>query len=265
MKAKVNGILLHYTVEGESGPWVTLSHSLASDLRMWDPQVAALAARYRVLRFDTRGHGASEPGGTPSMADLAGDLAALHDHLGIARSHVVGLSLGGAIAQTYALAHPERVVGLVIADATSAYPPPTHAMWQERADQVAAGGMAAVAAGTLGRWFTPGWRERHPEVLARMEAMILATPPEGFVGAVAAIMGFDVSGRLSEIRAPTFVVVGAEDQALPPTHSERIAAGIPGARLTVIEAAAHIANVEQPERFTAALLDFLGEVDARDR
>jgi 3-oxoadipate enol-lactonase len=258
MQADIGGITLHYETYGEAGPWVTLSHSLAASTRMWRPQIEALGGAFRVLAFDTRGHGESEATTPPyAMETLAGDLLALLDHLGIARTHLVGLSLGGALAQTFALAHPGRVDRLVIADATSAYPPATHVMWQQRVNAVASGGMAAVAAGTLGRWFTEAWRAANPEKLSLVEAMVLATPPEGFIGAVHALMGFDASARLGTIAAPTLVMVGAEDQALPPAHSEKIATLIPGARLVVIPDAAHISNLEQPSRFNAALLGFL--------
>jgi 3-oxoadipate enol-lactonase len=255
------GLRTAFVTAGDAGPWVVLAHSLASSHAMWTPQIASLAeAGFRVLALDARGHGGTDaPEGPYTVRQMADDLLALMDRLGIARAHVVGLSMGGAMAQEFALAHPARVLGLVIADATSAYPPATHPMWRERAEAVAAGGMAAVAEGTLGRWFTPAWREAHPERLEAVRRMLLATPPQGFIGAVHALMGFDAADRLHAIRAPTLVLAGTEDQALPPAHSERIAALIPGARLVLVEGAAHIANLEQPQRFDAALLPFLRE------
>jgi 3-oxoadipate enol-lactonase len=257
--AEANGIRLACVTAGAAGPWVVLAHSLAAAHAMWAPQIASLAAAgFRVLAFDARGHGGSDaPPGPYTVAQMAADLHALMQRLGIPRAHLVGLSMGGAMAQAFALAHPERLGGLVIADATAAYPPAVHPMWRERAAAVASGGMAAVADGTLGRWFTPAWRAANPEALARVRDMVLATPPQGFIGAVHALMGFDLADRLGAIRAPTLVLAGAADEALPPAHSERLAALIPGARLELIADAAHISNLEQPARFDALLLPFL--------
>ncbi|WP_270934535.1 3-oxoadipate enol-lactonase [Falsiroseomonas oryzae] len=259
--ATANGLRMAHVTAGTSGPWVVLAHSLASSHAMWRPQIATLASNgFRVLAFDARGHGATDaPPGPYAIATMAQDLRALMDEVGIARAHVVGLSMGGAMAQEFALAHPNRLRGLVIADATSAYPAASHPMWRERAAAVESGGMAAVADGTLGRWFTPGWREANPERLADVRAMILATPPQGFVGAVHALIGFDLADQLGDVRAPTLVLHGSEDQALPPAQGERIAALIPGARFALVEGAAHIANLEQPARFDALLLPFLRE------
>jgi 3-oxoadipate enol-lactonase len=263
MKERISGIGINHEITG-SGPAIVLSHSLASNLTMWDPQVDALSQSFTVVRFDTRGHGMSDaPDGPYSMTDLAEDAAGLLDHLGIARAHWVGLSLGGAIAQTHALAHPELVLSLTIADATSAYPIATHGMWQERIDHVRKDGMAGVADGTLGRWFTPAFREANPELVADIRTMIMGTPTAGFIGAVQAIMGFDVSARLGEITCPTLVICGAEDQALPTAHSMRIHEGISGSRLSLIPHAAHIANIEQPDAFLAAMLDFLPPTKGR--
>jgi 3-oxoadipate enol-lactonase len=262
--AEANGIRIAHVTAGEAGPWVVLAHSLASSHAMWAPQIASLAAAgYRVLAFDARGHGGTDAPPPPySIATMAEDMRALMDRLGIARAHMVGLSMGGAMVQHFAIAHPDRVASLVVVDATSAYPPAAHPMWRERAEAVAKGGVAAVAEGTLGRWFTPAWREANPAQLEEVRRMVLATPPQGFIGAVGALIGFDVADRLGTVRAPTLVMCGAEDQALPPQHSERIAALIPGARFATIPEAAHIANLEQPARFDALLLPFLREVDA---
>ncbi|USJ28425.1 3-oxoadipate enol-lactonase [Ensifer adhaerens] len=249
---------LAFKIDGEKGPWIILSHALSANLAMWDAQIAILAKDYRVLRFDTRGHGASDASLTPySMQDLAGDVVDLMDHVGIERATLAGLSLGGAIMLAVALDHPDRAEALVIADATSAYPASTHPMWQERAEHVRADGMAGILEGTLGRWFTPEFREAHPEEVDRVRQMILGTKPEGFIGAVGAIMGFDVEDRLAEIGRPALIIVGEQDHALPLIHSQKLQAGIPGATLSVIPAAAHVCNIEQPAIFNALLVNFL--------
>jgi 3-oxoadipate enol-lactonase len=184
--AEANGIRIAHVTAGEAGPWVVLAHSLASSHAMWAPQIASLAAAgYRVLAFDARGHGGTDAPPPPySIATMAEDMRALMDRLGIARAHMVGLSMGGAMVQHFAIAHPDRVASLVVVDATSAYPPAAHPMWRERAEAVAKGGVAAVAEGTLGRWFTPAWREANPAQLEEVRRMVLATPPQGFIGAV---------------------------------------------------------------------------------
>jgi 3-oxoadipate enol-lactonase len=257
MKLRVNGTGINYEVAG-SGPALVLSHSLASNLHMWEPQMDGLTRSFTVIRFDTRGHGLSDaPNGPYSMVELAEDAGALMEELGVQAAHWLGLSLGGAIAQTFALNHPSQVLSLAIVDATSAYPPATHAMWQERIEHVKLDGMAGVADGTLGRWFTEGYRNAHPDRMVAIREMILATPPAGFIGSVQAIMGFDVSQRLHEIHCPTLVMCGEQDQALPPSHSRAIHDGIAGSVLKLIPDAAHISNIEQAEAFNAALLDFL--------
>jgi 3-oxoadipate enol-lactonase len=259
MKANIRGIEIYYVIDGD-GPWLTLSHSLSANLGMWQPQVDALKASYRILRFDTRGHGRSAGPPAPyTMPELAYDLNGLLDHLGIARTHLCGLSLGGALSTTFALAYPDMVDRLIIADATAAYKPETHPMWRQRAEAVETGGMEAIADGTLSRWFTDGFRQKNPEFIAGIRAMILGTSTNGLIGCAHAIMGFDVLGRLHEISKPTLVIAGAEDQALPVAQSRAIADGIKGAGLIVIPDAAHISNLEQPAAFTKAMREFLGQ------
>ncbi|WP_201832651.1 3-oxoadipate enol-lactonase [Microvirga zambiensis] len=258
MKADVNGISINYSTKGEAGDWVVLSHSLSGSLEAWAPQIEELSATFRVLVYDIRGHGQSDaPQGPYTMDLLADDLEALLDHLKIDRAHLVGLSLGGAIAQTLAVRRPGRLLSLTIADATSAYPPSTHAMWEGRINQVETQGIQSIVGGTLDRWFTPAFRAHDPQTVDAVGNIIRATSPTGFIGAVGAIMGFDISSKLFGVQIPTLVLVGEEDKALPVEHSRFIADSIPGARLEIIPAAAHISNLEQPTDFSRRLINFL--------
>lgn len=262
--SRANGIDIAWRTDGagaESGaPWVVLSHSLAADHRMWDPQIDALA-RYRILRFDTRGHGAtSVPPGDYTMDDLAGDALALLDACGVRRCHFVGMSMGGMIGQQLALRAPGRVLSLTLADTSSRYPPAARPMWDERIALVRARGMDAVAPGTLERWFTPAFREREPDTVARIGAQIRATPVAGFIGCAHAISHIDLTARLPAIRCPTLVIVGADDPSTPVEMSEEIVRAIEGSQLEVLADAAHLSSVEQAGRFNELLRTFLGSV-----
>jgi 3-oxoadipate enol-lactonase len=245
---------VHHVVDGPpDAPAVVLSHSLGASVDFWEPQVAALARRFRVVRYDLRGHGRSPvPPGPYQIADLGGDLVALLDRLGLARAHLCGLSLGGMLSLWVAAHHPARVDRLVVCCASALLGPP--ASWAERAALVRARGTAAVADAVAARWVTPGFRERHPERVATLRAMIAATPTEGYAACCGAIERMDLRPDLGAIRAPTLTIAGAQDPATPPEHLAAIAAAIPGARTVVIDGAAHAANVEQPER-VAALVD----------
>lgn len=257
MKIRANGIDIHYQVDG-SGPWLTLSHSLACDHSMWAPQMAALTPHFTVLRFDSRGHGqSSAPPGAYTWEELRDDALGLFDALGIEKTHFVGLSMGGMIAQHLALAAPERLDRLVLADTASRYPAAAAAQWQERIKLVREKGMAALEQGTLARWFTAPYRAAHPEVMARIGALIRNTPANGYIGCGQAIPGIDVTDRLSQLRLPTLVIVGAEDAGTPPEMAREIAARIPGARLAIIADASHLSNIEQAESFNRLLCEFL--------
>ncbi len=255
---RVSDIDVHYLVEG-SGPWVTLSHSLTTDLSMWDPLAAALKKDYTVLRYDTRGHGGtSAPDGAYSFDMLVTDVLGLWDALKIERSHFVGLSMGGMIGQHLALAAPQRLGKLVIANSSSRIPPETGAIWDERIAQAQAQGTASLAEATLGRWFTPPFRAAQPALMARIAALIGGTPVAGYVGCGEAIRRLDITERLGAIVKPTLVIVGADDPGTPPAVSEVIARAIPGARLEIIPSASHISCLEQPEVFNRLVADFLG-------
>ncbi len=258
---QANGINIRYEVQG-SGPWVALSHSLSCDLTMWDALAVALAPTFTVLRYDTRGHGQTSlptaaPEGPYRFDQLVGDVVGLLDALNIERTHFVGLSMGGMIGQHLALAHPQRIGKLVIANSTSRIPPEAGPLWDERIAIARNPGCAGLVEGTLGRWFTPGFRAAQPAEAARIAGLIAATPPAGYIGCAGAIRGLDITQRIAEIRNPTLVIAGADDPGTPPAMSETIAARIPGARLEIIAAASHLSAVEQPAAFNRLVGDFL--------
>jgi 3-oxoadipate enol-lactonase len=263
MKLEANGIEIHYTLEGD-GPVVTLSHALGCDLSLWDDQARGVRARYRVLRFDTRGHGQSAaPAGPYTLEGLAADVHGLLTGLGIDETHFVGISMGGMIGQTFALAHPEMVRSLVLCDTTSRYPASAAAQWQERIRAVESGGMEAIVEPMLERWFTPPYRHRRPDTMARVGAMLRSTPVGGYVGCCHALPAIDVTDRLGAIRCPTLVIVGEEDAGTPVKMAREIHAALPGAALAIVRAASHLSNVEQPEEFTRVLLSFLDRASGR--
>ncbi len=248
---------VHAVVTGRAeGPVVVLSNSLGSTHRMWDAQLEALERRFRVVRYDTRGHGGSPvPDGPYSIDDLADDLVALLDRLGVAKAHLVGLSLGGMTVMRVAARNPERV-GRIALLCTGAQLPPASA-WRERAATVRAEGSAAVAESVVARWFTPGYLDANPSVRAAHVQMIAGTPAEGYAGCCEAIAQLDLREQLSSITAPTLAIAGADDPATPPAKLEEIAEQIPEAELLTVPDAAHLANAEQPGVITPALIDHL--------
>jgi 3-oxoadipate enol-lactonase len=256
-----NGIAINYALEGPaSAPMVTLSHSLATNLSMWDPQIPALASRYRVLRYDTRGHGGTDAPDEPySLDQLAEDARALLQALGIARTHFIGLSMGGFIGQLLALTHPEVLQSLVLCDTTSRVPPEAKPMWDERIRVAQTQGMEPHVEPTIGRWFTAPFRERHPEVVAPVRAMIRATKATGYIGCCHAIAALDLTGRLSAVRTPTLIIVGEEDPATPVAASRTIHERISGSELVILKSASHLSNIEQAHSFDQALLEFLAK------
>lgn len=256
----VSGVEVDYAVDGSpGGPPVVLSGSLGSDKRMWESQVAALvAAGYRVVRYDHRGHGRSPvPPGPYSLADLGSDVLALFDRLDIRRPHFVGLSLGGMVGMWVGEHAPDRLRSLTLCCTSAELGPPSG--WAERATLVRAEGTRAVAVAAVQRWFTPQWRAAHPEHIRHYENMVAATPAEGYASCCAAIETMDIAAQLSRITAPTLVIAGEDDPATPPPHGRRIADTIPRARLETISPAAHLANVELPGMINDLILGHLKE------
>jgi len=265
MKLKANGIEINYEIDGD-GPWVTFSHSLACNLSMWDEQVRALKGRYRVLRYDTRGHGqTSAPAGAYSLDQLADDLKGLLDGLGVSATHFVGLSMGGMIGQVFALKYPAMVQSLALCDTTSRYAPGAAAVWEERIRTVGAKGMEPMVAATLERWFTAPFRARRRDLMDRVGAMIRSTPAPGYIGCCHALPKINVTERLRDVRCPALVIVGEDDPGTPVEMARDIHAALPIADLAVLCRASHLSNVEQPEEFNRALGGFLDKLSGRTK
>lgn len=245
--------MLGYDIHGpDDAPVVVLGGSLGTTRAMWDEQLPALAQSFRVVRYDHRGHDASPvPPGPYTVAELAGDVLALLDHLDIAQAHLGGLSLGGMVAIHLAATHPERVDRLALI-CTSAYLPPSSA-WLGRAATVREAGTAAVADAVIARWFTPAFATTPRS--AQLRAQLVGTPAEGYAGCCEAIAALDLRHQLARIRARTLVIAGAEDPATPPEHGEVIAGAVPDARLEVVPGAAHLASVERADAVTALVLE----------
>jgi 3-oxoadipate enol-lactonase len=255
MKAKVNGIETNYEIHGSEGaPWLTFSHSLACSLRMWDGQVGAFKDRWRILVYDTRGHGASEaPTGAYTLDMLAEDLRQLLDELKIKKTSFVGLSMGGMIGQVLALTDPGLFERIVLADTGHAQTPETRKQWDERIQTAQAKGMEPLVQPTIERWFTKDFRDQ--PVVKKIADLIRSTPVPGYVGCCQAISNLNTTARLKEIKRPVLAIAGEQDAAAPGTRY--IGENVPGAKLVMIPQAAHIANIEQAEVFNRALAQFL--------
>jgi 3-oxoadipate enol-lactonase len=240
---------LHHEVAGD-GRVVVLSGSLGSTLAMWDAQVAALREQFRVLRYDHPGHGGSPLGEIADVGSLARGVVDLLDELEIERASFCGLSLGGAVGMRLALDAPGRIDRLVLACTAARFGTPE--TWDERISLVRTGGMEAVSDVVLPRWFTPEFAD-----VQTFRAMLVALPPDTYVRYCEIVREFDLRGALGSIGSPTLAIAGAEDRTAPPEQVEALAEEIPGARLAVIERAAHLANVERPAEFNRALLAHL--------
>ena len=259
MKAKVNGIDVYYEIHGKEGaPWLTLSHSLACSVRMWDEQIASFKDRYRILAYDTRGHGqTSAPRGAYTLEQMADDLKGLLEQLKISKTHYCGLSMGGMIGQTFALKYPGILQTLVLADTSSRIPPESGPVWADRIRTAETKGMQPLVQPTLERWFTAPYRSAHPETMQRIGTLIANTPVAGYVGCCHAIPKLNLTARLKDIKVPIQIIVGADDPGTPVAMSQAIHASAPGSRLDILPSAAHLSNIEQPAAFDRALGDFL--------
>ena len=255
------GITQHYDLTGPAdAPVLLFANSIGTSFQIWDAVVPHLSQRYRVLRYDMRGHGLTQV--TPvteeagySMDTLADDAAGLLDALGIARAHVCGLSIGGMMAQRLAVKAPGRVHGLILCDTAGMIGPPS--IWADRIAAIRARGMGAIADGVMARWFTQGFRDSRPDQIRGYTAMVARTTEDGYVGCSMAIRDADLRAANAAITAPTLVICGAEDVATPPEVARELAAGIPGARFELLPGAAHIPGVEKPTELAALIDSFL--------
>jgi 3-oxoadipate enol-lactonase len=250
-------VRLHHEIDGDpTAPAVVLGPSLGTGLDMWASQVEALTQRWRVVRFDPRGHGGSPvPVGPYSVEGLAADVVALVDELGIDQFAYCGLSLGGAIGQQLALTQPDRVRSLVLCCTAARFGEPEG--WHERATRVRAEGTEWLVDTTRERWFTEDFRSREPQQTQRLLAMLRDTPSEGYAGCCDALAEFDTRDALVEIKAPTLVIAGESDPATPPALAEELTEGIEDASLLMLSPAAHLATVERAEPATRAIVEHL--------
>jgi 3-oxoadipate enol-lactonase len=262
MKAKANGINLEYRVDGD-GPWLALSHSLACASSMWDEQMPLLTKRFKVLRFDTRGHGGSDaPAGAYTLEQLADDVKGLLETLGVRETHWMGLSMGGMIGQTFALKYPGILRSLVLADTSSRIPEEAQPLWAERIKVAESKGMEPLVQPTLERWFTAPYRAAQPDQMKRVGTMIRATPVAGYVGCCHAIPKLNLTARLKDIKVPALVIVGDQDAGTPPAMAQAIHENLPGSELVTIKDASHLSNIEQPAAYDAALVKFYDRIRA---
>ena len=244
---KANGLVIHFSDQGRGdGPPLVFINSLGTDFRIWNEVAEILAPDFRILSYDKRGHGLSELGPDKNdMADYARDLAALLDVVGVGRATIVGLSIGGLIAQELYRQSSERVAALVLCDTAAKIG--TDEVWDQRIDLVKRGGIEALADAVMERWFTAHFRATRSTELAGMRAMLTRTPRQGYLAACGALKRADLRPYAGRIQAPTLCLVGDEDGSTPPALVEETAALIPGSRFEIIEGAGHLPNVEKPE------------------
>lgn len=254
----VAGGELHYRMDGTRGkPVLVLSNSLGTDLAMWDPQVDALRPHFCIVRYDTRGHGQSSATPGPyTIEQLGRDVVALLDHVEAGQAAFCGLSLGGVIGQWLGAHAPSRIAKLVLCNTAPRIGTPD--IWNQRIATVEAKGMGAISDALIGRWFTPAFVAREPATAARMKAMLERQPAQGYVAACAAVRDADLREDIATIAAPVLIVAGKHDPVTTPADAAFMASKIRKAKVAELPAS-HLSNIEDPEGFTAALLEFLVE------
>ena len=251
-----NGAQIHYALAGPAGrPVLVLSNSLGTDFSMWDPQISEFTKSFRVLRYDTRGHGKSSVTAGPYSAEqLANDVLALADALKLDRFHFCGLSMGGMTGMWLGANAPQRLNRVVICSASAKFG--SLETWSTRIETVRKQGMKPVAAAAIERWFTSAFRARNPSAAANTQKMVESANPEGYISCCAAVRDFDFREQLGKIHTPTLVISGAHDPATTPADGRFLADHIPGARYVEFNAA-HLSNVEDADRFTEEVSGFL--------
>ena len=253
-----DGCRLSYGLDGNPrAPALMFSNSLGTTHELWAPQVARLSSAFRVIRYDTRGHGGSDaPKGTYTLEMLGLDALAILDAAGAPRAHVCGLSLGGLTAMWLGVHAPDRVESLILA--STAAPIGNALLWQERIELVQSSGLQALDKAAMGRWFTEAFQAAHPDIVARYRQMLESCPAEGYAACCAALRDADLRGEIGRIAAPTLVIAGTHDPVTPPADAHAIRTRIRDARVTELDAA-HLANVEQADEFNDRVLAFINE------
>jgi 3-oxoadipate enol-lactonase len=259
MRVEANGIGFVCEIDGPEGaPWLTFSNSLKTNLSLWDEQVAVLADRYRILRYNTRGHdGTDTPPGPWELEDLAGDVVALWDALGIEASHFVGLSIGGMTGQALALGWPERIGAYVLCDTRADFTGEFARAVPALIENVRANGLGPLVEAMPLRWFTEEVRAARPELVERTRALIASNTPDGYIACADAMTRLDFMDRLSGIELRTLLICGAQDMGTPPEGMREMARRMPEATYVEIDPAGHLSNIENPAAFNAALVPFL--------
>tara|TARA_B110000503_G_scaffold135631_1_gene216533 strand:- start:304 stop:1098 length:795 start_codon:yes stop_codon:yes gene_type:complete len=254
-----DGVSLCTKVDGADGaPWIILSNSLGASLAMWDGQVDLLTRKYRVLRYDQRGHGQSDAPTDPYTFDLlVGDVIALMDHYGIPKADFMGLSMGGMTGMGLALSHEDRFGKVVVADARSVATEAYKSMWDQRIAAIKSGGVDSIADASLGLWFTDSFRAENPDETAASRAMIAATDPKGYIASCNALSELDYLKDLGAISLPVLYLCGANDKGAPPAEMQEMALATPDGRYVELADAGHVSNINQPKAFNDAIADFL--------
>ena len=258
MKTKANGITINYQIDGpDDARCLVFSNSLATTIAMWDEQAAALKDKFRVLRYDQRGHGATEvPGGRYPFDTLLADALGLLDALSIKRAHFAGLSMGGATAFGLAERHPDRFDRIIVCDSPCQSTPQSSQQWEERIVVAKEKGMAALVEPTISRWFPAETVAKNPPHLDKVRGMIRDTPVNGFIGCAAALAAHDYASAVAAVKRPVLFVVGEKDGATP-TAMRKLNEKLPGSHFVELPGAGHISNMDRPAEFSRAIRDFL--------
>ena len=258
MRIQANGLYIHYRITGPTNaPWLIFGNSHATDLSMWDEQVAHFAHRFRVLTYDQRGHGQTDaPTGRYAFATLIDDLVALMDALGIERANYCGLSMGGATGMGLARLYPARIDRLVVCDSPCVSSLSSAQQWEDRIDTVRAKGMAALVDSTLARWFPAQTLAANPPHLDRLRKMIVNTPENGYIGCAAALGDHDFRTDLSHVTVPVLFLVGEQD-GIVPAAMKQLHIQLAGSQFVELPGAGHISNLDRPDAYNRAVDDFL--------
>jgi 3-oxoadipate enol-lactonase len=258
MKTKANGITINYQVDGPEGaPWLIFSNSLATNVSMWDDQARELEGTFRVLRYDQRGHGATDaPAGRYTFEQLIADAVALMDVLAIKKAHFAGLSMGGATALGFAQKHPDRLDKVIVCDSPCQSTPASSQQWEERIVIAQKQGMEPLVEPTVGRWFPPEVMQAKAAHVDKVRAMVRTTPVNGFIGCAAALADHNYAAAVGTVTRPVLFMAGEKD-GVTPTAMRKLSAALPGSRYVELPGAGHISNMDQPQGFNWAVADFL--------